>query len=94
MQLSLENISNAVASANFEYPAGTIVEGEKIVPVKTSGLYTDIAEIGKTPILYNESGLLRLSDIANVVETIDNKNTFALKSVHLLLQQQIFSLAQ
>ena len=77
-QLSLETISNAVASANFEYPAGTIVEGEKIVPVKTSGLYTDIAEIGKTPILYNESGLLRLSDIANVVETIEEKETFFL----------------
>lgn len=77
-QLTLETISNVISAANFEYPAGTINEGEKKLSVKTSGLYTDINQIGKTPILYNEGGLLRLSDIAEVVDSVKEKETFFL----------------
>lgn len=77
-QLTLEAISNVISSTNFEYPAGTITEGEKKLSVKTSGLYTDITQIGQTPVLYNEGGLLRLSDIAEVVDTVEEKETFFL----------------
>lgn len=77
-QLTLESISNVISSTNFEYPAGTITEGEKKLSVKTSGLYTDITQIGQTPVLYNEGGLLRLSDIAEVVDTVEEKETFFL----------------
>lgn len=77
-QLTLESISNVISAANFEYPAGTITEGEKKLSVKTSGLYTDINQIGQTPVLYNEGGLLRLSDIAEVVDTVEEKETFFL----------------
>ena len=75
-QLTLESIANAISATNFEYPAGTINEGEKTISVKTSGLYTNINEISKTPILYNEGGLVRISDIAEVVDTILEKETF------------------
>lgn len=76
--LTLNTIANILASSNFEYPAGTIKEGERILNVKTSGTYSDIKQIANTPIVYNEGGLLRISDIGEVVDTVADKETFFL----------------
>lgn len=77
-QLTVQNISDVLARSNFEYPAGNILEGEKELAVKTSGLYTSIDDIGNTPISYSNGGLLRISDIADVVRTTEKKQSFFL----------------
>lgn len=75
-KLTLQHVSDALSGSNFEYPAGTIYEGEKELLVKTSGLYTSIDEIGQTALLYNEGGVLRISDIGDVIQTVERKETF------------------
>jgi len=77
-QLSLQTIADVLSSANFEYPAGTIREGEKELSVKTSGLFTSIDDIGNTPISFNNGSFLRIKDIADTVRTSKRKETFFL----------------
>lgn len=76
--LSLEYISQQLASSNFQYPAGTIQEGEKEILVKTNGLYQSFDEMEDTPLLYGDMGLVRLSDIARVEMSSQERETFFL----------------
>jgi HAE1 family hydrophobic/amphiphilic exporter-1 len=77
-QLTVQNVADSIFSANFEYPAGTIREGEKDLQVKTSGLFTRMDDIAETPIMYNNGSLLRIGDIAEVVRTIQRQEAFFL----------------
>ena len=74
--LSLQNISDILAEANFEYPAGVIVEGNKELVFKTNGLYKNNQEIENTPLISTNDGFIRLSDIAYVEDGIKEKETF------------------
>lgn len=76
--LDLQSISSIITSANFEYPAGTIHEGEKDILVKTSGLFHHLSELTEIPVLYEDSGLLRLGDIASVHRSHEEKETFCM----------------
>ncbi|GHV39355.1 multidrug ABC transporter [Spirochaetia bacterium] len=77
-RLTLQSAADIISSSNFEYPAGTIREGERELSVKTSGLYTSLDEIKNTPLAYNEGGLLRVGDIADTVRTGAEKESFFL----------------
>ncbi|MDR0449687.1 MAG: efflux RND transporter permease subunit [Treponema sp.] len=76
--LSLSDAAEIVAAANFEYPAGTIREGEKELGVKTAGLWKTQEEIGDTPLIYNEGGLVRAGDLADLVRTNRRREAFFL----------------
>ncbi|MDR0443086.1 MAG: efflux RND transporter permease subunit [Treponema sp.] len=76
--LSIQNIAEIIAVSNFEYPAGTIREGEKDLSIKTSGLFLQIDDIGNTPVSYNSGGLLRIKDIAETIRTTQEKESFFL----------------
>ena len=77
-QLTLQTVADILSAANFEYPAGTIREGENEFSVKTSGLFTSIDDIGNTPLSFNDGSFLRISDIADTVRTNKRKETFFL----------------
>jgi multidrug efflux pump subunit AcrB len=77
-QLTLQIVADILSSANFEYPAGTIREGEKELSVKTSGLFTSIDNIGDTPLSFNDGSFLRIKDIADTVRASQRKETFFL----------------
>lgn len=74
--ISLQNISDVIAEANFEYPAGVIVEGNKELVFKTNGLYKNIQEIENTPISNTDEGLIRLSDIGYAEDSVKEQETF------------------
>lgn len=76
--LSLEYISQQLTSSNFQYPAGTIQEGEKELLVKTNGLYQSFDEMEDTPLLYGDRGLVRLSHVARVEMGSQERETFFL----------------
>ena len=76
MGISLQTISNVVAEANFEYPAGIITEGNKELVFKTKGLYKNLQEIENTPLYSTNEGMIRLSDIAYVEDGIKEQETF------------------
>lgn len=74
--LSLQNISDSIAEANFEYPAGVISEGNKEFVFKTSGLFTNIQEIEKIPLANNQDSVIRISDLGTVEFGTKEKETF------------------
>jgi multidrug efflux pump subunit AcrB len=76
--LSLSDAAEIVSAANFEYPAGTIREGEKERGVRTAGLWKSPEEIGSTPLVYNEGGLIRAGDLADLVRTSRRREAFFL----------------
>lgn len=74
--LTLQNVSEVLSNSNFEYPAGTIREGNKDIMLKTSGLYKTLSEINSTPVSYNNGGVLHIADIAEVIKTKKDKEAF------------------
>jgi multidrug efflux pump subunit AcrB len=76
--LSLSDAAEIVSAANFEYPAGTIREGEKERGVRTAGLWKSPEEIKNTPLAYNEGGLIRAGDLADLVRTVRRREAFFL----------------
>lgn len=76
--LSLSDAAETVSAANFEYPAGTIREGERELGVRTAGLWKNPEEIRNTPLAYNEGGLIRAGDLADLVRAGRRREAFFL----------------
>ncbi len=76
MGLTLQSIAEIVASANYEYPAGTVEEGNKQFLLKTNGLYKNISEINETPVGYTDNGMILLGDICTAKYITQERKTF------------------
>ncbi|MDR0997832.1 MAG: efflux RND transporter permease subunit [Treponema sp.] len=76
--ISLSDAAEIVSAANFEYPAGIIREGERELGVRTAGLWKSPEEIKDTPLAYNEGGLIRVGDLADLVRTGRMREAFFL----------------
>ncbi|MDR2135141.1 MAG: efflux RND transporter permease subunit [Treponema sp.] len=76
--MDLSTAAQIIAAANFEYPGGTITEGDREYTVKTSGLYQSLDEIRETPLAWDQGGLLRVGDIAEVSRETGRQDTFFL----------------
>jgi multidrug efflux pump subunit AcrB len=76
--LSLSAAAGIIAAANFEYPGGTIREGEREYSVKTSGLYRNLEELKNTPLSWDQGSLLRVGDIAKVERKSGERDSFFL----------------
>ncbi len=77
-KLSIQNLADAITASNFEYPAGTIKEGDREYTVKTSGLFSSLEEMGRLALAYNSGGLLRLEDVAELKRAAKQKDSFFL----------------
>jgi multidrug efflux pump subunit AcrB len=76
--LSLSAAARIIAAANFEYPGGTIREGDREYSVKTSGLYRNLEELRDTPLSWDQGSLLRVGDIAEVERKSGVRDSFFL----------------
>jgi multidrug efflux pump subunit AcrB len=76
--LTLSAAAEIIAAANFEYPGGTIREGDREYTVKTSGLYQSLEDIKTTPLAWDQGSLLRVGDIAEVVRESGRQDSFFL----------------
>jgi multidrug efflux pump subunit AcrB len=76
--LSLSAAARIIAAANFEYPGGTLTEGDREYTVKTAGLYRSLEEIRETPLVWDQGGLLRVGDIAEVSRETGRQDSFFL----------------
>ncbi|HUI70561.1 MAG TPA: efflux RND transporter permease subunit, partial [Spirochaetia bacterium] len=63
--LSLHDVATLIARNNYDYPTGTITQGDLEYLVKTSGAVTDLASLGGFRFVGNRSAL-RLSDISTI----------------------------
>jgi multidrug efflux pump subunit AcrB len=76
--LTLSTAAEIIAAANFEYPGGTIREGDREYAVKTSGLYQNLEDIKNTPLSWDQGSLLRVGDIAEVLRQSGRQDSFFL----------------
>ena len=78
--ITLQEVSDTIAQANFEFPAGIIQTEKNEFSVKTSGLYTSISDIQETPLKYDDKGILYLKDLAEIKKSFGPINSFFLSN--------------
>ena len=76
-RISLNQIFNAIKSANANIPGGHIDIGKKRFNIQTSGNYQSIEDIQNTIIHSSGAKIVRLSDVADVFMDYEDKNYFA-----------------
>ena len=64
--LSIGEVTTALAKQNVSAPAGTIYSGPKEYLVKTTGEFANLRQIRDLPLRNSNQGLLRISDVAEV----------------------------
>jgi multidrug efflux pump subunit AcrB len=77
-QLSLSDLADSLAAANFEYPSGTLREGERELAVKVSGLFPSPESMALHPVFFNEGGPVRIADLGEVVRGREERESFFL----------------
>ena len=75
--LSLEDIAQTLTFSNFDYPAGTIQDGENDILLKTEGSFKSFAEILETNLKTSE-GHLKLKHLASVIKEDKDIDSFCL----------------
>lgn len=77
MNISVEDVSNAIASNNANIPGGSIKLSDKSFSVKTSGSYKNLHELENTVVKSYKGRLVYLRDIAEVTYDYEDKNHLA-----------------
>ena len=76
LKMSLEGVAQVLSYANFDYPAGNIIEGNRETLFKTHALFDSLEQIESCPLVYADTGLVKLSDIARVEKGFEEKKSF------------------
>lgn len=63
---SLDSVAKTLFSSNFEYPAGTVIEGSREFSVKTDGLLKNMEEFEKIPLSLSDGSLVKLENLTFV----------------------------
>ena len=77
--LDINMVSQMLASSNFEYPAGKILEGNNEYSFKTSGLFSSLQDILDTPLFCSSDSFVKVSDIGFVENTSEEIFSFFLQ---------------
>jgi multidrug efflux pump subunit AcrB len=77
MNISIDQVSNALMSNNANIPGGTIQLDDKLFGIKTSGSYSDLEQIRKTVVNSYMGNMICLENIASVDFNYKDLNYFA-----------------
>lgn len=72
--LSISNIAQMVAAADFNYPAGTTVVGQQELSVSAGSTYDSMESLKNVIIPLGNGNLIHLEDIANIYMAKDSDN--------------------
>ena len=90
--IGLEDVRAAIASANANSPKGTIDEGGRRYQIYTNDQATTAADYAPLVIAYRNSAAIRLSDVAEVKDSVQNVRNLGMfngrPSVLLILYRQ------
>lgn len=76
--LSLQEVSDAIAASNVNYPAGIIKKGRSDILIRTLGEYKRKEDIGYTLIGRNDQGVaIRLNSVAEVFDSYKERTGLA-----------------
>ncbi len=87
--LGLDQIARRLDLSNYDYPAGTIQDGQDDIILKTEGTCKSFQEILETP-LKTKQGLLRLGDIARVEKSFQKQQDFYLYNGERCVEVKVF----
>jgi len=78
-KISIDQVSNALASANFDYPAGNIENGIYEHSVRFSGNFKSISDIGNIPAGYGTDGSpVFVNQIAEIIDGLKERTSSTL----------------
>ncbi len=90
--ISLEDVRTAIAAGNSNLPAGTLDGREKAYTLETTGQLTSAAQFRPLIVAYQNGRPVRLDQIANVIDSVENNRTASWfsgeRSILLAVQRQ------
>jgi HAE1 family hydrophobic/amphiphilic exporter-1 len=75
--LTFNDISFAISSSNFELPGGHLNQGPSEILIRTMGRFENAEDIKKVIVKNPDGKVVRLDDIATVVDTIAERRSIA-----------------
>jgi multidrug efflux pump len=75
--LSLEDLRNAITSANVNQPKGTVETATRTATINANDQLRSAEEYGEIVVAYRNGGPVRLSDVANLVEDVEDRSLAA-----------------
>ena len=78
--LALEDVRNALASANANRPKGDVADIRRVWALSTSDQLLKAAEYRALVVSYNDGAAVRLADIADVVDSVEDVRTMGLSN--------------
>jgi HAE1 family hydrophobic/amphiphilic exporter-1 len=72
LNLSVDDVSNALRSQNLDMPGGSLDRGGRSLSIKTKGEVTTVREIGSILIPNPRGTLVRISDVARVEDGVED----------------------
>jgi len=64
--LTMDSISQMLATIDFSYPAGTVTQGNQDMSVTTGKDYNTVQQLRKAPLTTGKGSVITLQDVANV----------------------------
>lgn len=64
--LTMDSISQMLATVDFTYPAGTVTQGKQDMTVTTGKEYNTVQQLRKAPLTTGRGSVITLQDVANV----------------------------
>lgn len=90
--VTTKQISGVLAAENLNMPAGKISQGTADMQIRSVGEFKSIDEIKSLPITTPSGGLIHLSDVAEVKQTIKDEESYILidgeKSIGMQISKQ------
>ena len=87
--LSLDETARRLNLSNYDYPAGTIQDGQDDILFKTEGTYKSFQDILDTPLKTNK-GVLKLGDIARVEKDFQKTEEFFFCDGEQCVEMKVF----
>jgi len=75
--LTLDDLMTRIANENVDLPAGIVQVGPKEYGIRTRALYGTSADVADTVIAVRDGATLRLRDVANVTDGIQEQRVFS-----------------
>ena len=79
-RIGLEDVRAALASANAHSPKGVIEDGDRRLQIYTNDQSSDAKDYRDLVIVYRNGAPVRLSEVAEVIDSVENVRTLALSN--------------
>src|SRR4051794_2177138 len=76
-QIGINEVANALRDWNVNLPVGTLWGNQRMMTLQANGQLMDAAEFGKMIVAYRSGAPVRLSDVATVVDSVEDERTAA-----------------